>query len=132
MKYYKTLNSAHAGPFTNFSWPLPENGQPGEFVPLIDGRLIQCERGYHFCELEDVLLWLDAHLYEFEPAGDVVKFNHKMVSRGGRLLRKVDGYTHEAELRLYRWCLSALLERYTSTVGWCDLTMELSSYIEDD
>lgn len=87
MTYYKWLDTgrtAHAG----FQWP-----ECGEWV-TVQGEIIPCENGIHYCRESDLLWWINAELYTFEPdESEVVEHNEteatKLVCRRGRLVEQV-------------------------------------------
>lgn len=84
-----------------FQWPLPhDDGQPGEWVPALEGRLVPCEHGYHLCQADDLLWWIKPRLFEAEvaPGTETIRHNNKKpssktVARGPvRLLREISSW----------------------------------------
>ena len=98
---YKVLGAGgspcHGGHGT---WRLPANGQPGQWMPLIQGKLIPCERGYHLCRPQDLLHWLGPALYEAEYQGERIDSGTKVVVRRARLLRCLSTW-NEVSARLF-------------------------------
>ena len=89
MKYYKVLGpggvSCHGG---NARWSLPHDGQPGDWMPEIKGKLVACNNGYHLCRREDLILWINEEIYEAEYEGEIVESDEKVVVRKCRLLSR--------------------------------------------
>ena len=88
MKYYKVLmgdQSCHGGSLT---WPLPKDGQPGEWVKF-EGELDPCCSGIHLTS--DPAKWYDQKglsVYEAEFDGDhETCSDDKIVCRNVRLMR---------------------------------------------
>ena len=88
--YYKFLTRNGTGPYSNVPWPLPADGQPGAWMPAVAGDLVLCTNGYHACTEANLMIWLDAALYELEFDGEVVVEDDKVVGRRARLLRRID------------------------------------------
>ena len=70
-------------------WLLPHDGQPGDWMPAIEGELEPCENGYHLCRKTDLLDWLGPDIYEAECRGECIEADYKIVVREARLLRKL-------------------------------------------
>ena len=111
MKLYKILdnegNSCHGG---DANWDLPTKGVdrnwiPGEWIPEIEGKLELCVNGYHLCRTEDLLVWLNAAIYEAEYKGELLTGKDKIVVRKCRLLRKCEGWTEENARLFACWCV---------------------------
>ena len=83
-----------------FRWPLPHDGQPGEWAPPIQGELVACVNGYHLCRDSDVLSWLGPTLYEAESRGERLDTDAKIVVREARLLSRLDTW-NERSARLF-------------------------------
>ena len=79
---------------------LPHDGQPGEWMPPIEGELIPCENGYHLCTLAQLPSWLASRIYEAEGRGDHVDGGDKIAYREVRLLRLCAGW-NERTARLF-------------------------------
>ena len=71
-------------------WALPQDGQPGEWMPPVDGDLVPCENGYHLCREQDLLEWLGPAIFEVEYRGDRIDADNKVVVREARLIRRLD------------------------------------------
>ena len=50
----------------NGRWHLPHGGEPGQWMPRIEGELIPCQRGYHLCRVADLPYWIGPSLYVVE------------------------------------------------------------------
>lgn len=90
--------SIHGGTFT---YPLPDGGTPGAFVPEVEDP-VMCEYGYHWTT--DPTQWLNVgcRVFEAEPVGLVDRpEKDKYVSAGGRLIRErpdmIPGWWRSAE-----------------------------------
>jgi hypothetical protein len=81
------------------SWPLPHDGQPGEWIH-VDGQLVPCHRGLHLCRRTDLIQWLGPEIYEAEFSGEPVIRDDKIVVGSARLLRRLDTW-NETTARLF-------------------------------
>ena len=98
---YKTTTADHKGPYSGFDFSpyLPRNGKPGKWLPKVEA-LEMCERGYHFCEIGDLLDWLDAEIYEVETRGETLEGDDKCAAQQIRLVRKCENW-NERTARLF-------------------------------
>ena len=90
MKYYKVLDKG--GKACNGGqgqWLLPHDGLPGEWMPTIEDPQ-PCERGYHLCRPQDLVLWLGPAIYEAEGRGQMIEDKDKVVFSEARLLRRLE------------------------------------------
>jgi len=76
---------AHGG---SGSWPLPQNGRPGEWMPWIE-NLELCVSGYHVLRKQNLLFWPAETLWTIETRGSVVVARDKLVVNQARLLMLV-------------------------------------------
>jgi len=61
-------------------------------MPKLD-NIIPCEHGYHLCQREDLIQWLNKEIYEAEGRGDFIRHdNNKDVFPEARLIRKIDNW----------------------------------------
>lgn len=102
VKAYKILFSDGQAPYSEFQWPLPKDGNPGDWVTT-KGRLILCENGLHAVEAKDVAFWAEdivawlrntssadqLAIYEVELAGKILSGSNKLVASKARLLREI-------------------------------------------
>ena len=96
-RYFKVLdadNHSCNGGSTDLIWSLPvENPDgtwtPGEWMPEVQGDLTLCANGYHVTDIDHLLDWLNATIYEAEPSKEMLKGDDKVVCRSVRLLRKL-------------------------------------------
>src|SRR3990167_9022380 len=92
MAFYKFLNedgtSCNGG---SGKWNLPENGQPGEWMPYIE-TLKPCESGYHLCEESDLIEWIGPTLYLVEGRGKSIRDVNKTVFQEARLIQRVENW----------------------------------------
>jgi hypothetical protein len=85
---YKFLDGDGHTMFSGFSWPLPAEGEPGEWVETPAVR--PSYEGVHACRGDQLAFWLTPDLWEIELDGEVVEATHKIVAPRGRLVRHVD------------------------------------------
>jgi hypothetical protein len=97
---YKFLRPDGTGPFSRFSWPLPE-GAPGAWV---DAPVRPCRSGIHACRPADLPLWIGRALYEVELGGEISEQRTKLVATRGRLLRRVDAWDDTLRDEYTRMC----------------------------
>ena len=103
-RYYKFLIEGGVSPFAAAQWSLPsqnEDGtwEPGEWMPALDGEVVRCERGYHFCTAGHLLSWLNAELYELETddGAEVVVWGDKCATTARcRLTRRVEAWNERS------------------------------------
>ena len=57
MKYYKFIDENIRG-YNGFDYTdyLPRDGQPGEPLPTVEGKIKPCKNGYHACKPQLVSL----------------------------------------------------------------------------
>jgi hypothetical protein len=93
-------------------WSLPHNGDPGNWMPAIEGELEPCANGYHLCRESDLIHWLGPAIYEAEHRGDWVDADDKIVVREARLLRRLDTW-NDRTARLFACdCAESVLHIY--------------------
>lgn len=96
-RLFKVLNtdgSAYLG--GNGKWSLPQNGEPGEWMPPIEGELMPCENGYHLCREKDLVCWIGPTIYAAEYRGERKDNDDKIVVREARLLFRYDTWNERA------------------------------------
>lgn len=100
MTYYKVLDANgaafHGG--TGY-WPLPKGKRPGKWLK-VEGSIVACRRGLHFCRDDQLVQWLGPSIWEIEVRGEIVDAGDKLVCGEARLLRKCDGW-NERTARLF-------------------------------
>ena len=69
-------------------WPLPQNGEPGEWMPPIEGEL-RHYNAYHVSLGHDMVRWSGDALFEVEGRGEQVVLNNQILLREARLVRQV-------------------------------------------
>jgi hypothetical protein len=97
---YKFLRPDGKSVFTDFEWPLPEDG-PGAWV---DAPIDPCRAGIHACRVSDLPLWVGRVLYEAELDGEVVEQPMKVVASRGRLVRRIEPWDDELRDTYTRFC----------------------------
>lgn len=98
MRLWKFLNE-DGTPYHGGSgrWFLPKDGQPGDWMPPISGKLVPCENGYHACRDRDLRSWLGPALYELEARCEVRQTPSVVVCRQARLLRRVETWNERTQ-----------------------------------
>ena len=81
------------------SWPLPSGKRPGKLL-TVEGEIVACSRGLHFCREDQLLEWLGPVIWKFEPSGEIVDAGNKLVCAKGRLVARYDGW-NERTARLF-------------------------------
>ncbi|KKM14731.1 hypothetical protein LCGC14_1703260, partial [marine sediment metagenome] len=97
---FKVLNTDGSAIHGKGKWNLPKNGTPGEWMPPIEGKLIACERGYHLCSANNLIVWLGPAIYIVKARGDILTSKDKLVVREARLIRRLNAWT-EKSARLF-------------------------------
>ena len=99
-RLYKVLNedgsAFHGGTGV---WSLPQDGNPGEWMPPID-KLNPCASGYHLCREQDLVSWLGPAIYRAEARGARIDCDDKIVVSEARLLSPVTAWD-ESSSRLF-------------------------------
>src|SRR3989337_2754193 len=97
MKYYKILGkNGFACNGGTGQWSLPHDGQPGEWMPEIK-NIEPCRRGYHLCQPEDLIHWLNEEIYEAEGREKAIRQDDKTVFSEARVLRKIDTWNEKTQ-----------------------------------
>jgi len=113
---FKFLAAGAVGPFTGFRW------QGDVWVEADD--LQPCERGIHACRASDLLLWLNAELWEIELGGAIVEQTRKLVAQRGRLTHRIERWTPDVAREFGRFCAGRTRRR----VGYVPF---LAGYVAD-
>jgi hypothetical protein len=86
-------------------WSLPTHNEdgtwtPGEWMPEIDGPLVECENGYHLATLEQLPRWLDERIFVAEVDGEIIEStdHDKWVARKVRLISETAWDERKARL----------------------------------
>lgn len=85
---YKFLANGNVGRFSDFAWPVPLGGAPGEWVEA-GAPLTDCLHGVHACRVEQLLDWIDDELWEIELGGEIADSSSMLVAERGRLTQHV-------------------------------------------
>ena len=102
------------------TWHLPKNGDPGAWMPEIEGDLEPCVRGYHLCSFDNLLEWAGPTLYEAEYEGEIISCDNKVVVRKARLVRRIETW-NDKNLRLFAAeCAEHVLWIYEKPGGTSD------------
>ena len=85
VKYYKALSTDRACFHGGIGKWEPE-GVP---MPIIEGELVACEKGYHVCTLEQLIAWLAPAIWEVKvKRRGMVDAGDKIVVRQATLTRR--------------------------------------------
>jgi hypothetical protein len=112
MIYYKVLGpngeSINGG---TGRWPLPKDGQPGEWVEVAGPPLIPCKHGLHVCTIDQLPIWLGPTIWRVEIDGELLRQDNKCVVRRARLLSRCDAWTEQTARLFAVACASRALDR---------------------
>jgi hypothetical protein len=100
---YKFLTGGAVGRFSEFAWPGPAGGEPGEWVE-IDRPLEECSSGIHACRVIDLPAWIDDELWLVELGGEIRESESMVVAERGRLLRRVDAWSERTATAFVEAC----------------------------
>jgi len=81
-------------------WSLPQNGQPGDWMPPIEGELVPCKNGYHLCRTIDLVRWLGPSIWSADCRGERLDDDNKIVVREARLITRYETW-NERTARLF-------------------------------
>lgn len=95
---FKFLARGAIGAISEFAWPTPRDGQPGDWVEA-DGPLQACANGVHVCRAEHLAHWLHEELWVVEVGGNLIESVDCVLSGRGRLLRQVDAWSSGGDAR---------------------------------
>jgi hypothetical protein len=100
--YYKCLTADGRGTYSGLRWSLPtrnEDGSytPGEWMPVIKGKLTPCKKGYHGCKAEHLIYWIHDTVFAMEFRGNVIPKSNKVVGREARTLYPLEAWTRAAQ-----------------------------------
>jgi hypothetical protein len=87
---YKFTRPDGEGAFTGFRWPLPQAGEPGDWVRAQTAEV--CVAGIHACRAAQLPHWLGPELWVIELSGEVTESSYKLVAPAGRLVSRVRGW----------------------------------------
>jgi len=66
----------------------------------VQGELIPCQNGFHFCRPENLLDWICEEIWEAECEGEVIDSGDKLVARKARITRQCAEW-NETSARLF-------------------------------
>lgn len=95
---FKFLARGAIGTVSEFAWPTPREGRPGEWVEA-DGPLSACANGVHVCREEDLAHWLHEELWVVEVGGQLIESVDCAIAARGRLVRQVDAWSNGGAAR---------------------------------
>jgi len=113
---YKVLHEDGTGGYTDFVWPKPRGKRPGKWVRA-KGNLIVCENGLHLLRRDDLVHWLDRHIYIAEAREERFDSDNKIVVREARLIRKLDIWDGRVARLFACDCAERALRRVTAKHG---------------
>jgi hypothetical protein len=92
---YKYLNADGTCRYApSHRWPLPHDGQPGDWLPALDGQLRR-RHAYHAFRIKDLPRWSGEVLCALEHSGERLDLNNEVLLRGPvrilRLLSREEG-----------------------------------------
>ena len=106
MVFYKVLNSrGHSCNGGSLKWSLPTKNDdgtwtPGEWMPEIEGPLVECENGYHLATIEQLQQWLGPRIFAADVDGEIVESSdgEKWLARKVRLVSETEWDERTARL----------------------------------
>jgi hypothetical protein len=110
---YKFTRPGGQGAFTGFHWPLPQIGEPGDWVRAQTAEV--CVAGIHACRAEQLPHWLGPELWVIELSGEVTESPYKLVALAGRLVSRVRGWP-SAERGFAEACAARTLDLAVSAL----------------
>ena len=114
---YKVLNEiGGGGPGGHGTWPLPQNGRPGEWMPTVNDPY-PWRRGYHLCRRHDLVVWLGPTLYEAEGRGASFQIENMVVYAEARLLRRLEWWDERTAQLFTVDCADRVLSFWTELVA---------------
>jgi hypothetical protein len=105
LRAYAFLDPTATDYVSGVRWPVPDDGGPGAWLEAGAGSPL---RGY---PADQLLWWLDQHLWEVELAGDVRETDRSVLGARGRLLAPVDAWTPGVAHELTADCALRLRDR---------------------
>jgi hypothetical protein len=126
--YYKVLDiESRSRSGSRDFWPLPANGQPGEWMRKLKTPLRACQHGWHLCEREWLWRWLGPVIYEaegLETRGTIVLAD-KTIFESARLVRRLHGWNEWTALNFSADCIE-----YIARYWYGALTCEIRDYVK--
>jgi hypothetical protein len=107
---YKFLTPGAVGLFSRLAWPVPDDGQAGEWVEA-EGPLEVCRTGIHACGPDDLIDWLDAELWRVELGEPVLESEAGFLASRGRLVSRVAEWDDDAARALAEACVLRARDR---------------------
>lgn len=99
-------------------WSLPHDGEPGDWLPAVEGPLVACENGYHLCREQDLLGWLGPLIGIAEWQGERLDTDNKVVVRGPvRLVEVLDTWNERTQRLFTCDCAEHVLPLYEKEFG---------------
>ena len=105
MRAYAFLGPAATDYVSGVRWPVPDEPGPGAWLETEAGSPL---RGY---PTDQLLWWLDQHLWQVELDGDVRETGRSILGARGRLLAPVDAWTPDVAHELTTDCAVRLRDR---------------------
>ena len=90
------------------------NGQwlpAGEWMPPIE-NIIMCERGYHVCNREQLVLWLGPTIWTVETRGEHAEADNKQAWSEARLVRKLETWNSRTQRLFASDCAEHVLHLF--------------------
>ena len=117
--YYKVLGEDgqcyYAG---KGKWSLAQDGQPGEWMPRIEGELILCERGYHILRAEHLVTWLGPCIHRVEAEDPILWDDDKGVTARARDLGRISAWNVRTARLFAADCAEHVEHLYTLDTPW--------------
>lgn len=120
MQWYRVLDlDGRAIHRDKGQWKLPEEGQPGEWMPPITGQLSPHGNGYDLYSIADLLDWLGPVIWKTDwrnkpLSRDYLRSGNKLIVREARLLSRVTTWNERTARLLAADCAEHVLPSFES------------------
>lgn len=122
--FVKFLKAGGAGPFSYWKWPLPQDGKPGAWTPVVP-VLQHCRKGYHATAPRFAADWVSQHAFVLEYDRQPFNAERKVNGNRARLLCEIKvnitkyGYATPTAARLNREIAAAAKKfPWSPPKGW--------------
>ncbi len=95
-------------------WHLPEGGQPGAWMPRLEGKVKICGNGYHLATERKLLFWFGPRIFEAEHRGDKRWGYGKVAVREARLIRECTGWNSHSAVLFAADCAERVLPLFAA------------------
>jgi hypothetical protein len=125
--FLKSVQPGGKAPFRSYQWPMPEDGNPGDWTPQLIGKLSPCRNGYHAAYVNTLAGWTrrgrEVYLFEADASAPIQDHggrhnDGKIATTRARLVKKLRIGTNKAEdIKYAIWTLEYNLNSQTACIG---------------